>query len=113
VPAATLEGWPDWGNAHADNAFCYGGVGERFRRWNRLVGTRTIGYRWFRRCEDNRAPRTLMRDRSTTFGAIAHSHPPSIRRPMPGHRGEGKVPQPTITTAADARLSMAGRDRVR
>ena len=73
VPAATLEGWPNWGNAHADNAFCFGGVGERFCRWNRLVGPRTIGYRWFRRCEDNQAPRTLMRYRSTTFGAIAHS----------------------------------------
>ena len=27
VPAATLEGWPDWGNAHADNAFLV------WRRW--------------------------------------------------------------------------------
>src|SRR5690348_2319856 len=61
---------------------------------------RTIGYRWFRRCEDDRAPRTLMRYRFTTFGAIAHSHPLAVRRPMPGHRGKSTVPQPTITTAA-------------
>jgi hypothetical protein len=54
-----------------------------------------------------------MKYRFTTLSATAHGHPLSVRRPMPGHRGEGTVPQPTITTAADARLSMTGRDRVR
>ena len=63
------------------------------------------------------APNTDETHRTTKRGHphLTHSHPTSstaadARSPW----GEDKVPQPTITTTADARLSMAKKkDRVR